>query len=263
MKRKLSMRTVSIAVCIVCVISLTGVAFAAGGISNITAYINEKLHMTFNGAPFKPMEADGSELPALLYKDRTYLPVRAVAEKAGVYVDYDYDTAEVILRSENQLLSRANLVLHYLKYRDFEQLAKIVSTEKGVTFAPFFYVEDAAVKLTADQVRNLQMSDEFEWGASDGSGDPIIVSVANYFNSYVYNQDYINAPRIGKDVIIQSGHSVPNFDVVFPEAHFIEYNFPEIDPQYEGFDWTSLRLFFDASGDDWVLIGIVHDCWTP
>ena len=261
--KKTVLRKAVPALCIICLLCMTGAALAAGGVSNVTAYLSEKLHMTFNGAPFKPVEADGSELPALLYKDRTYLPVRAIAEKAGVYVDYDYDTAEVILRSENQLLNRANLVLHYLKYQDFGQLAQVISKDKGVVFSPYSYVESDAVKFSAEQISALGAADEFLWGAYDGSGEPIDMNVNDYFGRFVYDQDFINAPRIGKDTFIQTGNTVADLSTAFPDGHFVEFNFPGIDPQYEGFDWTSLRLVFEQTGDGWALVGVVHDCWTP
>ena len=241
---------------------MTGAALASGGVSSVTAYLNQKLHMTFNGEPFKPAEADGSELPALLYNDRTYLPVRAIAEKAGLYVDYDYDTAEVILRSGNQLLNRANLVLNYLKCCDFEQLAQVVSKGKGVVFSPYSYVEKDAVRFSAEQIRALDVTDEYLWGEYDGSGEPIDMNVEEYFSRFVYNQDFINAPLIGRDTYIQTGNTIADLSAEFPDGHFIEFNFPGIDPQYEGFDWTSLRLVFENEGGEWMLVGVVHDCWT-
>jgi hypothetical protein len=90
-----------------------GIVYAAGGSAAITACVNNALHITYNGGAFEPAEADGSEIPPILYNGRTYLPVRAVAERSGIYVDYDDKTSEVILKSENELLNRANLALHY------------------------------------------------------------------------------------------------------------------------------------------------------
>ncbi|MCL2461458.1 MAG: copper amine oxidase N-terminal domain-containing protein [Defluviitaleaceae bacterium] len=238
-----------------------GVAFAAGNISNVTAYLNDRLHMTYNGAAFNVTEADGSEDPPLIYHDRTYLPIRAIAEKSGVYVAWNDATSEVIMKSENELLDRANLALHYLKYQDFVQLAAIIS-ENGVTFSPYAYVESGAVKLTAAQVGALKPADGYLWGEYDGSGNPINLSVKDYFSRFVYDQDFIQAPRIGTDTLIQTGNTISNLDAAFPGARFVEYNFPGFDPDYGGADWTSLRLVFTMENGSWMLAGVVHDCWT-
>jgi hypothetical protein len=42
----------------------------------------------------------------------------------------------------------------------------------------------------------------------------------------------------------------------------VEYHFTGFEPDYGGLDWRSLRLVFMQDGDEWFLIGIVHDEWT-
>ena len=240
----------------------TGIAYAGGRMTEITAYLDDMLHMTFNGEAFIPREIDGSELSPILYKDRTYLPVRAIAEKTGVYVDYVDETAEVRLKSENELLNRANLALHYIKHMNFDMLASIVHKEKGIIFSPYGYIEDDAVKLSADQLRSLLSYDEYVWGAFDGSGEPMELKAGDYWERYLYDKDYIQAERIGVDTLIQTGNTISNLEETFPGARFVEYNIPGVEPEYTGIDWSSLRLVFERSDDQWMLVGIVHDCWT-
>ena len=247
---------------IIAALCFSGLAYAAGGLTAITAYLSDKLHVMYNGAAFNPVEASGAKIPAFLYNDRTYLPVRAVAELSGVYVDYDDDTEEVALKSENELLNRANLILHYLKYGDFAQLSGYVHKDKGVLFSPYSYVEDGAVKLAAGKIKELKPADSYTWGAFDGSGDPMELSVGDYAKKFIYSQDFIQAPRIGVNTVIQSGSMPSNLNEAFPGASFVEYNFPGLDEQYAGLDWASLRLVFEKSGGQWMLVGIVHDCWT-
>ena len=238
------------------------IAYASGNMTAVTAYISDKLHISYNGGLYLMREADGSEIPALMYRDRTYLPVRAVAEISGALVDYDESTEEVILKSENELLNRANLVLHYLKYRDFTQLSSIVHSESGVTFSPYAYIEDSDVRLTAAQIYALKPADAFKWGAYDGSALPITLSVGDYFSKFVFDRDFILAPRIGVDTLIQTGNTISNIDSAYPGASFVEYNVPADNPEYEGIDWASLRLVFKMADGQWMLIGIVHDNWT-
>ena len=236
------------------------VCFTAPEITQISALINNGLTMTFNGAPFMPLENDGSELRPITYRDRTYLPVRFVAEKAGVYVTYD--GTEIILKSENELQNRADLVLHCLKYRDFEQLASLVHATKGVIFSPYAYVTGSEVKFTPDQIKSIKTTDKYIWGEYDGSGFVMELNVGDYFDRFVWDHDFIQASRVGRNAVIQTGNTLNNIKEAFPGASFIEYNFPGFDPRFGGIDWASLRLVFEKSGGQWMLIAVIHDAWT-
>ena len=163
---------------------------------------------------------------------------------------------------ENELPNRANLVLNCLKHRDFEQLALLTHKDKGVVFSPYAFVEKGAVKLTAARLKALKFADEFTWGVFDGSGEPMNLSVEDYFNRFVYDHDFAQAPLIGVDELIKTGNTISNLDEAFPGARFVEHNFPGFDPEFEGMDWASLRLVFEKVGEEWMLVGVVHDCWT-
>ena len=165
-------------------------------------------------------------------------------------------------RMDNELLNHADQVLVHLKNRDFGQLALFVHKDKGVVFSPYAFVEENAVKFTAAQIKELELAEEFTWGVYDGSGEPIELSVEGYFNRFVFGQDFINAPQRGVNELVKTGNTSSNLDIVFPGAGFVEYHFPGFDPQYEGMDWVSLRLVFEKVDDMWMLVGVVHDCWT-
>ncbi|MCL1941523.1 MAG: hypothetical protein FWG09_06225 [Synergistaceae bacterium] len=164
--------------------------------------------------------------------------------------------------SDDELLNHANSVLRCLKDRDYEQLASLVHKDKGVVFSPYAFVEEGAVKLTAARLKALKPSDEFTWGAFDGSGEPMDMSVEDYFSRFVYNHDFIQAPQRGVDELIKTGNTDSNIQEVFPRARFVEYHFPGFNPEFEGIDWASLRLVFEVIDGQWALVGVVHDCWT-
>lgn len=73
--------------------------FASSGIHNITAAINDNLRITFNGSSFEPRETDGSTIQPIVYKNRTYLPVRAICDLAGIDVVYNQQTNTIALSS--------------------------------------------------------------------------------------------------------------------------------------------------------------------
>ena len=161
---------------------------------------------------------------------------------------------------EKELLNRANQTLQHLKNRDFKKLSQYV--HKDVTFSPNASVDKNAVKFTAAKLKSLKLTEKFTWGSYDGSGEPILLSVADYFKKYVCDQDFVKAPQIRVDALIKTGNTLSNIDKVFPNAHFVEYHFPGFNPEYEGIDWVSLRLLFEKTDGEWTLVGVVHDAWS-
>ena len=163
---------------------------------------------------------------------------------------------------EDELLNRANQVLECLKNRDYKQLAKFVHSKKGVIFSPYAYINNEAVMLTQAMLKKLKPTDTFMWGYFDGRGDPMDLNVEDYFNKFVFDQDFTQAPQTGINELVKTGNTISNLNKAFPGASFVEFHFPGFNPIYDGIDWTSLRLVFEKVKNQWMLVGIVHDSWT-
>jgi len=94
MKKKIRL----ILITIVCTFLLsTSIVGAASIIEDIKATINKEIKITWNGEEFSPTEENGTVLHPIIYNGRSYLPVRFIAEKAGVKVDWDNKTKTIIL----------------------------------------------------------------------------------------------------------------------------------------------------------------------
>ena len=155
------------------------------------------------------------------------------------------------------LVDRGYEVLDVLSSRDFVRLAGLVQPNKPVTFSPYAFVTADRIQLSVQQLRTLAPGDMFVWGAYDGRGNPIELSVADYFDKFVLNRDYAQAPIVSVDNLVRTGNTISNLDEVFPGAHFVEFHFPGGDT-----DWASLRLVFEDAGGQWMLVGVVGDRWT-
>lgn len=86
---------------IACVVGLMA-SFACGvvasdSIKEVTASINYGLKMKVDNVEWNPTEDDGSAVRPITYNGRTYLPVRALAEKLGVAIDWDGATQTVLI----------------------------------------------------------------------------------------------------------------------------------------------------------------------
>lgn len=174
-------------------------------------------------------------------------------------------TQEPLDCSDNgPLLERTAQVLAALKEQDYGALSLLVHPQRGLTLTPYSTVDlQLDNRLSREQVARLAEDETiYTWGLSPGSGAPIQCTAAAYFERYVFNADYTEAPRMGVDTVLISGNALENVADAYADARFVEYHFPGIDPELEGFDWCSLKLVFEVWDNDWYLVGLIHGEWT-
>lgn len=162
------------------------------------------------------------------------------------------------------LLGSACAVNRCLQQQNWAALAAYVHPEQGVTFTPYSTVEpESNLTFSADQIKNLSQDQTiYTWGFEDGRGDPIQMTILQYYERYVYDKDYTQAPEIGVDRIITGGNALENLAEAYPGCRFVDFCFPSADPVNDGLDWSSLKLVFQPGEEHWYLVGIVHGEWT-
>ncbi|KRF30208.1 hypothetical protein [Paenibacillus sp. Soil787] len=162
--------------------------------------------------------------------------------------------------------SRAKETIQALKEKDLKKLAELIHPKKGVQFSPYSYIHVSSdVQVLGSGLAALWANTSTtHWGDYDGSGDPIDLTFPNYWDKFVYNEDFAAAPQISYNIILGKGNMINNVFSVYPttSAITVEYHYPGLDPQFQGMDWTSLRLVYENSGTQWYLVAIVHDQHT-
>ncbi len=166
--------------------------------------------------------------------------------------------------------SKAQAVLQALKNKDMNKLAQYVHPEKGVRFSPYAFVEVAAendmpanLVFNQEQIKTfLTLNESSVWGTYDGSGEPMEFTPPDYYEAFVYDHDYLKAPKVGYNDIVGRGNTANNSFKVYPGAIIVEYHFPGFDKKFEGMDWASLRLVFEKFKGTWWLVGVIHAGWT-
>lgn len=169
--------------------------------------------------------------------------------------------------SNTDLRSAADALLKSMKARDFTSVAAWVDPEQGVTFTPYSYVNfDHDLTLTADEVAGIAADTTIRhWGVYDGSGEPIDLTTADYWDKFVWNADYTAAPDVTICGVAQQGNVPENVDTAYPQGSdaasgysYVEYHYSGFDAQYGGMDWCSLKVVFRQSDGAWKLVGIIH-----
>ena len=179
-------------------------------------------------------------------------------------------TATVAGRSlpaaEAQRLVSAKVLatLDALKKKDGAALAAVAHPTKGVRFTPYPFVQVAKdiVLMRSDLAKAYTDATKRTWGFTDGRGDPITLTFADYNARYVWSRDFLVAPKTSYNKPIGTGNSIDNTADAYPNAILFEAYDPGPVPAEESVRWQSLRLLFEPVGADWYLVGVVHGEWT-
>ena len=167
-------------------------------------------------------------------------------------------------QQSNNLLMSAQIVVGLLDDQNMNALASYIHPTNGVRFSPYTYVnlQDDLVFTDQQIVSLLQDTQLYTWGSFDGTGDPIEFTFGDYYNRFIYDQDFANPHMIGNNMEIGTSSMINNILQAYPNGTFVEFHFTGFDPQYMGMDWRSLRLVFEDVNGTWYLVGVVHDEWT-
>lgn len=161
--------------------------------------------------------------------------------------------------------SVADAILESLARGDWQTLSTFAA-DTGVRFTPFTHVStDTDLTLSPADIASFASDSSLKiWGTTEGSGEPIALTNAQYLARYVWDHDYRTAPQVRWNAAQDHGSMIDNVQDVYPGASVVEYHFPGFDPQYGGMDWRSLRLVLAQNDDgEWSLYGVIHDEWTP
>ena len=189
---------------------------------------------------------DSGRKPAPGLPAQDTLPKEAMADSAALFMDL------------------TKQILTAIKEGDYQTFSEFIHPASGTRFSPYGYIDTTKdVKLDAASFLNLvKKQSKINWGNYDGSGEEIFLTIDHYFKRFVYNADFLHAEKTSLNRIIGSGNSLNNLEVVYKDRDFTESYFAGFDKQFEGMDWSSLRLVFESYKDKVYLVAIIHDQWT-
>jgi Bacterial SH3 domain len=153
-------------------------------------------------------------------------------------------------------------VVTALQSSDFAALAALAHPTRGVTFSPYAFVGEDDPVITRERLATAGTDDTLVlWGHTDGEGAPIESTIAQRIVEIAGSTALTSTDVIGHDVKVGSGNSLDNLTSAFPGDRVVEYHFSGTS-RYGDYDWTSVRLVFDTSGPDPLLVAVVQDTWT-
>ncbi|MDF1616096.1 hypothetical protein [Petrocella sp. FN5] len=235
-------------------------------ILTLTACSSSPPQESDSAGELESVKTENSQLSSqLLEKDEEILSL----EETVTTLENDIEALELELASNSSgpsssVSNTSADVIEAMSNQDFATLSTFIHPTQGVRFTPYTYIDTVNdVVFTSAQVANMAVdSSVILWGAYDGTGDPIQMTALDYFEAFVYDEDYMNPHIMGFNTTIQTGSMIDNLEVIYPSGDYIEYHFTGFDPTYMGMDWSSLTLVYEEVGGVWYLVGIINHQWT-
>lgn len=217
---------------------------------------NEKDGAVVEGTEDKSVK-ENTEEPAEEKKDE---PVAEIKEDVENESNKEQQTEGV----PPTTLEAASTVIKALEAKDLSTFANWVHQERGVRFSPYSYVDATSDLVFTKEEINVFFSDSDKkvWRSFPGSDSELELTNAEYYEQFVYDSDFKNAKVSLNDVSGQET-SINNLLEVYPAENHDFVDFYVEDSSEDGRNWASLRLVFEKIGDDHILVGVIHDSWTP
>ncbi|UJF27286.1 S-layer homology domain-containing protein [Planococcus sp. 107-1] len=166
------------------------------------------------------------------------------------------------IEDKRELLATANEILGALQGKKFNDVAKYVSSSKGLVFCPYSggCLDGNGLTFSKNQVSAFMADQqEYEWGFEDGSGFPIRLTPAAYYDEYLMDAAYQKKERYGRTDQPMTREQITER---FPNATIVEF-YNAGSAEFEYMDWQNLNMVFEKNSEGkWILVAIVNNRWT-
>ena len=165
--------------------------------------------------------------------------------------------------SQQTLKQQALRIQRALANKDFARITDDIHPTRGVRFSMYAYVRPKSDKVfnRAQYAQYLQQSNiRFTWGERDGSGEPLIIPLPTYLDTWVDGRKFNNV-NISVNKITNNGNSINNLKDIYQNSDVVEFYYKGTE-EYAGIDWRVLRLVFDEYQGKRYLVAVVNDQWT-
>lgn len=175
-----------------------------------------------------------------------------------------YQIAEATKNKKAIILPQSKQIQSYLAQGQYEKITPFIHPIKGLRFSMYAYVQPESDKVFSREQFDTYLKQsriKFTWGQTDGQGDWYITPLPDYLTSWV-KAKYFNNISPTYNQFQGSGNSLNNLQETYPNAEFVEFYNPGVNPEYQGMDWRALRLVFEEYQGHYYLVAIINDQWT-
>lgn len=152
----------------------------------------------------------------------------------------------------------ANNTLQAIKVEDFEKLQNYIHNEKGVVFAYATNIDSYSPVFLKKQIGEFgEDNNKYIWGIGTHSDDMLELTVNEYFEKYLYKEDYLNVEKISINNTIGTSNAIDNIEEVFPDCIYVEFYY-EGTEEYGYLDWSSLKVVMEDYNGQLKVVGLIN-----
>ena len=165
--------------------------------------------------------------------------------------------------SQQTLRQQALRIQRALANNDYARITKDIHPTRGVRFSMYAYVQPESDKVFSREQYAQYLQDSkirFTWGERDGTGEPLIIPLPEYLDTWVKAKTF-NDATLSVNEFQKSGNSINNLKDIYQNSDVVEFYYDGSD-EYSGLDWRALRLVFDEYQGKRYLVAVITDQWT-
>jgi len=170
------------------------------------------------------------------------------------------DVLEVIPseRAREIIAERSEITIRALKFQNLRTFKKMIHPKKGVRFSPYPYIlsRDVLIEKT-DFIRLFKSDEQLVWGI-DNDMQPIKMSFSDYYEEYVYSEDFANYDALVFNPNRKHKNIIDNTRQFYPKSILVEYHLNDTNPYNEKKDWAILRFVYEQYRSNWYLVGVIN-----
>ena len=153
---------------------------------------------------------------------------------------------------------KVDVLLKTLKFRNFRLLEDFIHPKLGVRFSPYPYILGQDKIFSYDEIKKYYNDNKLhDWGYK-GDMQVIKLNFRDYYNQYVYNEDFANYDEINFNILSNPTRILDNTRKFYEKAIIIEVKINNNIIMDGTINWSILRLVFESYKNKWYLIAIVN-----
>lgn len=221
--------------------------------------LQEKL--TQKESELEAINIQNKESDAKLENERSLMAeeIKNLKEKINSVTSYTETSLSSL--SKDIIENKTEEAITLIKNKDFKNLSKIIHPVNGLTISSTPEIKvSSETAISKEHIATWNINDDkkYKWGVIDGEGKEIELTLKEYYDLYIYDNDYLDNAEIVYNKYQQRDESKKNniYDV-YKEGIVVEY-FNKGTEENNFVDWSSIYLCFEKYNNSWYLSGIIH-----
>lgn len=186
------------------------------------------------------------------------------ASAGSSYHQTDHTSSILASSTQQTLRSQALRIQHELSERNYAAIVNDIHPLRGVRFSMYAHILPESDKVFRREQFTQYLDQSrirFTWGAKDGTGDPLVIPLPEYLDTWVAAEDFDNTSLCVNEPHHYGGNAIHNAKSIYPDSDVVDFYYNGSD-LYDGMDWRVLRLVFESYQGQRYLVAIINDQWT-